>query len=82
MHAQKKDFKVLCWRPWPEEYAFIEKALEYVAAGRSPLADALSGWILEDQGVEKLLTWSKVHFASRYPFEVLTPEEHLGLAGV
>jgi hypothetical protein len=52
--------------------------LEYVAARGDPLADALIGWILEDHGVEKLLTWNKAHFGSRHSFEVLTPEEYLG----
>ncbi len=75
---RRKDFRVLYWRRWLEQYSFVEKALEYVAARRSPLADALIGWILEDHGVEKLLTWNKAHFGSRYSFEVLTPEEYLG----
>lgn len=79
---RRRDFKILYWRLWPEQHLFVAKALEYAAMRRSPLADALIGWILEEHGVEKLLTWNKAHFASRYSFEVLTPEEHLGLAGV
>jgi predicted nucleic acid-binding protein len=77
---RRKDFKVLYWRRWLEQHAFVDKALEYVAARRSPLADALIGWILEDHGAEKLLTWNKAHFGSRYSFEVLTPEEYLDSA--
>ena len=77
---RRRDFKVLYWRRWLEQHAFVGKALEYVAARRSPLADALIGWILEDHGAEKLLIWNKAHFGSRYSFEVLTPEEYLDSA--
>ena len=78
-HMQRRrDFRILSWKLWLDQPAFIAKALDYIATRRSPLSDALIGWILEEQGVEKLLTWNKAHFSSRYSFEVLTPEEYLG----
>jgi hypothetical protein len=33
---RRKDFRILYWRRWLEQYSFVEKALEYVAARRRP----------------------------------------------
>ena len=76
LHLHKR-FKVLYWRAWPEQSLFTAKALEYITSRSSPLNDALIGWILEDHGVETLITWNKKHYENRYSFTVETPEEYL-----
>ena len=73
---RRRDFEVLYWRRWPCQSAFISSALHYITR-RTPLGDALVGWILEEHGVEFLVTWNKRHFAGKFSFNVLTPEEAL-----
>lgn len=73
---RRRDLQVLYWRSWPDQPVFVARALEYVAARRSPLVDALIGWILEENGVELLVTWNTRHYSGRYPFEVATPEQY------
>ncbi|MEM0336254.1 MAG: hypothetical protein QXT33_07610 [Thermofilum sp.] len=75
---RRRDFQVLYWRSWPDQPVFVARALEHVAARRSPLVDALIGWILEENGVELLVTWNTRHYSGRYSFEVATPEQYLG----
>lgn len=76
---RRRDFRVLYWRTWLEQPVFIGKVLEYVSSRRNPFTDALIGWILEENGVELLITWNTKHFANRYSFETITPEQYLGL---
>lgn len=74
---RRRDFRILSWQSWSDQTVFASKALEYITTRRSPFSDALIGWILEDNGVDTLLSWNKTHFGSRYSFDVLTPEEYL-----
>ncbi|MEM1509269.1 MAG: hypothetical protein QXY49_03090 [Thermofilaceae archaeon] len=76
---RRRDFHVLYWRTWLEQQVFVSKVLEYVSSRRSPFTDALIGWILEENGIELLVTWNTRHFVSRYSFETITPEQYLGL---
>ena len=73
---RRKDFELLYWRRWPRQSAFISSALHYITR-RTPLGDALVGWILEENGVEFLVTWNKRHLAGKFSFNFLTHEEAL-----
>ena len=52
------------------------KSLNYIYRKIS-FGDAQVAWILEEQGVNTLVTWNKKHFMNKGSFEVLTPEEYL-----
>ncbi|RLE94171.1 MAG: hypothetical protein DRN04_04530 [Thermoprotei archaeon] len=73
---RRRDFEILYWKEWPSLSNYIMKSLNYIYRKMS-FGDAQVAWILEEQGVNTLVTWNKKHFMNKGSFEVLTPEEYL-----